>query len=85
MEGIEAIGADIDPDSPTPLTGDLIECADAIFVMEDTHRARITRKFTPILKQKKIVVLGIPDHYEFMAPELVALLERKLEAYLWRA
>lgn len=81
-EGIEAIGAGIDPDSPTPLSGDLVEWADAILVMENGHYRRVVKKYKALLRDKKVIVLGIPDDFEFMDPELVSLLERKVEAFL---
>ena len=37
-EGIEAIGAGTNSDAETPVSGDLIEWADIIFVMEKSHR-----------------------------------------------
>lgn len=80
--GIDVIGAGIDPDSPTPLTGDLIEWADVVFVMEKVHRQRILAKFEPLLRSKKLIVLLLPDRFEFMDQELVELLERKVKAFL---
>ncbi|MEO8377310.1 MAG: phosphotyrosine protein phosphatase [Candidatus Sumerlaeota bacterium] len=81
-DGIESIGAGINPDSPTPLTGDLIEWADIVMVMENGHRRRVMDRFEGLLKSKKLIVLGIPDHYEYMDDKLVALLERKVKAVL---
>ena len=81
-EGIDVIGAGIDPDSPTPLTGDLIEWAEVVLVMETAHRRRLMTKFAPLLQSKRLVVLGIPDNYEFMDSRLVELLKRKLQSIL---
>ncbi len=73
-EGIEAIGAGTNANAQTPISGDLIEWADIIFVMEKAHKTKISQKFTPLLKGKRVVVLDIPDNYEYMQPELVQLL-----------
>ena len=56
--------------------------ADLIFVMERAHRARLQRRFGPHLKGKRVICLDIPDDYDFMQPELVALLEKRVGPYL---
>lgn len=77
-EGIESISAGTNSDSETPVSGDLIEWADLIFVMENTHKEKITKRFNTLLKDKRIVVLGIPDKYKYMQPELIELLEKRV-------
>ena len=59
-----------------------MEWADIIFVMERAHRARLQRRFRALLKRARVICLDIPDDYAFMQPELVALLEKKVGAYL---
>ncbi len=56
--------------------------ADIIFVMEKAHRAKLQRRFRAHLKRARVVCLDIPDDYAFMQPELVALLETRVGAYL---
>ena len=75
---VEAIGAGTNSDAATPVSGDLIEWADVILVMEPMHRQKITNRFKAILKNKRLVVLDIPDHYDYMQPELVALLKSRV-------
>jgi predicted protein tyrosine phosphatase len=67
-----------------PLDSELVEWADTIDAMETIHRNRITKKFRKYLRGKRIVVLDIPDEYEFMQPSLVTLLERKAGPLLAR-
>jgi len=81
-EGINAIGAGTNNDAATPVSGDLIEWADIIFVMEKSHRNKISRKFQELLKGKKLVCLDIPDNYDRMDPALVRLLENKVSRHL---
>jgi len=69
-------------DADNPISIDLIEWADVIFAMEPVHRKRLNERFGQALRNKKIVVLGIPDEYAFMDPRLVELLERKVEKHL---
>jgi predicted protein tyrosine phosphatase len=82
--GIECASAGTDDLANVPLDPELIEWADTLYAMETSHRSRITQKFGPYLKGKKIVVLNIPDNYEFMQPALISLLERKLKPHLAR-
>lgn len=77
-EDIEAIGAGTNSDAETPVSGDLIEWADIILVMEKFHRNKVSKKYKDLLKDKRLVVLEIPDNYERMQPELVKLLKAKV-------
>jgi predicted protein tyrosine phosphatase len=38
-----------------------IQWAEIIFVMEKSHRSKLTKKFQPWLKEKRVVCLDIPD------------------------
>jgi predicted protein tyrosine phosphatase len=80
--GVEAIGAGTNSDAATPVSGDLIEWADVILVMEKSHRNKISKKFKEQLKGKKLAVLDIPDVYEYMDPELIKLLKVKVPRYV---
>lgn len=73
--GVEALSAGLNNDAAAPVSSDLIEWADILVVMENAHKKKLSRKFRAALKGRRIVVLGIPDEYEFMQPELVQLLE----------
>jgi len=77
-ESVEAIGAGTNSDAETPVSGDLIEWADIILVMEKAHRNKISKKYKELLKDKRLVVLEIPDNYECMQPELIQLLKAKV-------
>lgn len=74
-EGIHAIGCGTNKDAPTPISGDLVEWADVIFVMERYHRNKVAKQFRALLKDKKMVCLDIPDEFERMDPVLIQLLE----------
>ncbi len=81
-ERIEAISAGTNNDAETPVSADLIDWADIVFVMEKAHRNRIAGRFKVWLRDKRVVVLGIPDDYDFMDPELVRLLEARVPRHL---
>jgi predicted protein tyrosine phosphatase len=81
-EGIEALSAGTSPDAATPVSADLIEWADLVFAMERVHKRRLQQKFRSQLRVKRVIVLGIPDNYKYMEPELVRILESALRPYL---
>ena len=81
-DGIEAIGAGTNSDAVTPLSGDLIEWADVIMVMEDAHRNKVAKKYRELLKNKRLVVLDVADNYTYMQAELVQLLKQKVSGLI---
>jgi len=81
-EGINAIAAGTNKDAETPVSGDLIEWADIILVMENSHRNKIAKKYSALLKDKKLSVLAIPDNYKCIDPELIGLLKVRVPKYV---
>jgi len=77
-ERVEAIGAGTNKDAATPVSGDLIEWADVILVMEKSHKNKITKKYKELLKGKRLIVLDIPDEYDYMDEELIKILKFKV-------
>ncbi|MBK9586101.1 MAG: phosphotyrosine protein phosphatase [Alphaproteobacteria bacterium] len=82
VEGINAIGAGTDKTAPTTISSDLIEWADVIFCMEQTHKNKVKRLFHSLLKNKRLVVLDIPDDYDYMQTELIRLLKARISPIL---
>lgn len=76
--GVESLSAGLNRDAETPLSGDLVEWADVIAVMEPEHKRKLLHRFGSELRNKKLVVLDIPDDYAFMQPELVELLKERV-------
>lgn len=64
------------------LTARDVSWADVIFVMETEHKRELVRLFREEAKGRRIFVLGIPDDYEFMDPELVELITAGVRAAL---
>lgn len=79
---MEAIGCGTNADAETPISGDLVEWADIILVMEKSHRNKVSKKYKDLLKGKRLVCLDIPDNYDRMQPELVRLLESRVHRYV---
>lgn len=76
--GLETASAGLNTGAEVPLSVELIEWADTIFVMERHHRRKLSNKFKTHLKNKRLICLDIPDNYEYMEPKLVELLEQRV-------
>jgi predicted protein tyrosine phosphatase len=81
-DGIEALSAGTNPDAEISVSADLIDWADVIFAMEGVHRRRLRRRFASVLRDKQIVVLEIPDQYDYMNDVLVDLLKQRVTPHL---
>jgi predicted protein tyrosine phosphatase len=64
------------------ITAGLINWADRIFVMEKRHSAIIQRNYPDAIEGKSMVVLHIPDDYQYLDQELIEILESKLSEYI---
>lgn len=82
--GFEVASAGTDSSADTPVSIEILEWAEVIFVMERKHRDKIAKKFRAQLKNKRIICLDIPDDFEFMDPMLVRLLESKVGPFFAR-
>ncbi len=80
--GAEVDSAGLNAGAVVELSTEQLEWASIIFVMEKTHRAKLSRKFKRHLKGKRIICLDIPDHYEFMDETLIAILKAKVTPHL---
>jgi len=59
-----------------------VEWAEYIFVMEQTHKKKLKQKFRELIKEQSIICLGIPDDYEFMDKDLIAILKNKVPQFV---
>jgi predicted protein tyrosine phosphatase len=80
--GIETTSAGLNHDAENPVIPELVQWADIIFVMERTHRSKLSAKFKAHLGNAHVVCLEIPDDYEFMDPYLIRLLKVEVPRHL---
>jgi len=66
------------PDAECVISADLVEWADAVFVMEQKQKALLKVRFGAVLKEKRLICLGIPDRFSYMQEELIILLRAKV-------
>ena len=64
------------------LTAKAILWADLIFVMEKKHKQIIMENFSFEAEEKSIIILDIPDDYQYMDQELIEEIQTKVEPYL---
>ena len=79
---IEVDSAGLSKDADIRLSDEQLHWADLIFVMEKIHRTKLNQRYCHALRGKKVIVLNIPDNYEFMDEELITLLKQKCSPYL---
>lgn len=79
---LDVASAGLAPDAEEPLTADVVDWAELIFVTEKRHRTVLNRRFGRRLRHARVVCLDIPDDYGFMDPRLVHLLETRVGRHL---
>ena len=82
VDGIQARSAGTETGARIRVTAGHLGWADVIFVMEKKHLRRLRDKFADELANKPVICLHIPDDYQFMQPELVALLQAFVKPHL---
>lgn len=80
--GIACVSAGLNHNADNPVTQDLVEWAELIFVVEKAHRNKLSAKFKRHLRNARIICLDIPDDCEFMDPGLVRLLTANVTRFL---
>lgn len=51
-------------------------------MMERSHRSKLNQPFKTHLKGKKLICLDIADNFDSMQPQLIRLLEQKVDKFL---
>ena len=82
QQGLHVKSAGTSASARIKVTGKLIEWAELIFVMEKKHQQRLTESFPNEISDKKIIVLDIPDEYQFMDEELVESIKAGVSPYI---
>ncbi|MGX5680067.1 low molecular weight protein tyrosine phosphatase family protein [Schumannella luteola] len=78
----ETDSAGLAPDAEVRLDAEQLQWADLVVVMERSHRRALAQRYRRHLGGVRVVSLDIPDHYDYMQPELVDLLEKRMAPLL---
>lgn len=81
-QNIHARSAGTSSSARIKVTAKLIEWADLIFVMEKKHKQRLSETFPVEISNKEIIVLDIPDEYQFMDEELIEGIKAGVAPYI---
>ena len=68
----------------TPLTRDLLDWADFVFVFDNDQIGFLESTFPDVAARKPVVCLGLPDKFDYKGQDLVVKLVAKLDPYLGR-
>jgi predicted protein tyrosine phosphatase len=79
---LEVRSAGIAEYAAVPLTGELLDWADWVFVFSKRQQRIVEARYGDRSDRKKLVCLGLPDRFEYKSPELVSRLTGKLGRYL---
>lgn len=82
VPGWEVRSAGTQPEARIVVTEGHVRWADVIFLMERSHLNRLRPKVGTALEGKQVIVLNIPDDFEFMQPELIEELELQVGLHL---
>jgi predicted protein tyrosine phosphatase len=82
LPGVETDSAGLAPDADVRLSGDQLQWADLVVVMEKAHRTKLRRGYARALGGTRVVCLDIPDRYDYMQAELIGLLRARMRPYL---
>jgi len=81
-EGVRTDFGGVSNDADDALSSDQIDWADQIFVMEQRYAKRLSEKFGPALRGRRVINLAIRDEYRFMDAHLIEALIQKAGPHL---
>lgn len=75
---VSARSAGTSPRAKRTVSAKDIQWADIILVMEQKHKLQLIANFNRLLSYKQLVVLDIPDEYQYMDPELITIFKQSV-------
>jgi predicted protein tyrosine phosphatase len=79
---LEVQSAGISEYARVPLTQDLLEWADQVFVFSRRQQKVLEKRYGDFYRGKRIVCLNLPDRFEYNGPKLITKLTVRLGRYL---
>ena len=80
--GVNVKSAGTEPSARIKLNSKIIEWADYIFVKEMKHKQRMCANFPAETNDKCIIILNIPDEFQYMDPDLIEEIKTKVDEYI---
>lgn len=82
QSGYHVRSAGTEPSARIRVSAKLIQWADWIFVMEKRHKERLIEKFRAEVISKQVIILDIPDNYNYMDEALIDCIKATVSPYL---
>ena len=79
--GFRVQSAGTSPSARIKVTEKMVNHADMIFMMEKRHKQILLQKFPFMNPDTALIVLDIPDEYQYMDAELITMLETSVMAH----
>jgi predicted protein tyrosine phosphatase len=79
---VNARSAGVGASARVKVTAKQVSWADIIFVMEKRHRTLLLDQLRADVGRTPVIVLDIPDDFQFMDADLVELLKQRLAPHL---
>lgn len=79
---LEVRSAGIAEYAGVPLTQELFDWADEVFVFSRRQRKVVEKRYRHVARGKRVVCLHLPDRFEYKSPKLILKLTSKLGPYL---
>ena len=79
---LDVRSAGTDADALVHVNAQMLDWAELVFIMDDKQRAALQALFPDHAALTRLVCLEIPDDYAFLDPDLVRLLEDRVEPHL---
>ncbi|MGV8963215.1 MAG: low molecular weight protein tyrosine phosphatase family protein [Candidatus Saccharimonadaceae bacterium] len=83
IKGLNARSAGTSSSARIKVGAKLIEWVDQIFVMEKHHKQILNQRYPSLMSSKQIVILEIPDEFQYTDQELIDMLETAMKPYLF--
>jgi predicted protein tyrosine phosphatase len=79
---LDVRSAGTDLDALVHINAQMLDWAQLVFIMDDDQRTAMNQLFPEHPALERLVCLDIPDDYVFLDPDLVVLLEERVEPHL---
>lgn len=78
VEEWDVYSAGISSDAEIHVSLEDVVWADYIFVMEKSHKKKLSNQFGSVINEQLVISLDIPDNYQYMDKELIKIFKEKV-------
>ncbi len=82
INGVNAKSAGTSPSARIRVNEKHLQWADYVFVMENKHKSILQERWPDLSRDIQLIVLDIPDEYQYMDEELIEQLQSAVAQYI---